>query len=99
MAYTSGRTVKSKARKANPVTDATRTARALVRRHLTPGPTVTITSDRAYAADLTERVRTVITFREGTDAAKLAAAITELPRYHSMAWNSCSISYLTDLEG
>jgi hypothetical protein len=98
--YTSGRTVKSKARKVSPLAEATKTARLLVRRHLmfSPAP-ATIASDRAYATDLTERIRTVITFPEGTDARALADAIEALPRYRSMTWNSCSISYLTDLEG
>jgi len=99
MAYTSGRTVKSKARKANPIADATKAARQLARRHLPTSARPTVATDRAYATDLTERMRTTITFPEGTDAAALADAITDLPRYHSMVWNSCSITYLTDPEG
>lgn len=99
MAYTSGRTVKSSAKKANPFTDATRTAQHLAKRLLPANARPTVTTDRAYATDMTERARTVITFPEGVDARALADAIEALPRYRSMAWNSCSISYLTDLEG
>ena len=94
--YTSGRTVKSKARKVSPIADATAVGRKLAKRHLSASATVT--TDRAYATDLTERMRTTITFPEGTDARALADAIEALPRYSSMCWQSCSIAYLTDLE-
>jgi hypothetical protein len=99
MAYTSGRTVKSNAKKANPFTDATRTAQRLAVKLLPATARPTVTTDRAYVGDMTEMARTTITFPEGTDDAALAAAIIDLPRYHSMRWNSCSITYLTDLEG
>lgn len=99
MSYTSGRTVKSSKATKSPIQLATAEARKLVRRHIPAGARPTVETARSVDADLTVRLRTVVTFPEGTDAAGLAADIADLPRYHSMAWNSCSISYLTDLEG
>lgn len=101
MAYTSGRTVKS-SRPARPTTvaSATADARKLVNRHLADVRGVTIDSAKtAHTVTLAPLVRTSITFpeldREATR--KLADAIASLPGYHSMAWNTCGISFVRSI--
>lgn len=96
--YTSGRTVKSSAARPSTTAEATRTGRRLAKRHLA-GDGVMVSSRMIAGTDGTVRMKTEISFSERDHAAtaRLAEAITELPAYHSMAWNLVSISYLTEV--
>lgn len=98
MAYTSGRTVKSrKAQAPTTVASATRDARRLVTKHLNI-PGVSVDSSMTARLDTLEpRVRTVISFTSSEVSAEasraLAEAVAELPGYDSMTWTPFHLSF------
>lgn len=102
MAYTSGRTVKSrKAQAPTTVASATRDARRLVAKHL-KRPNISIDSRMtAHTVTLEPYVSTTISFThtgipmEATRA--LADAVEQLPGYQSMAWTEFHLSFLRSI--
>ena len=78
--YTSGRTVKSPARKPTTIASATADVRKLVRKHLPGVEGITVTSNgTADPKTLDHQIRTVITFPHDMEVGGLADALTALP--------------------
>lgn len=99
MAYTSGRRVESKIKQKSPIAAATATARRLAKRHLPVTTRPIISSKMVAGLDGTVRLGVDILFTERDEETtrQLAAAIAELPGYHSMCWNRVAITYLINL--
>lgn len=96
MAYTSGRTVKSKARRdLTPRDAATRAIRALITAHYSPADRTRFSVNTIGTADpatLAAQTRTTVTFPETVDASDLACAVEGLTGYLASTWSTVSLT-------